>query len=565
MVEDILRIALRDALIWLPIILGFGLLHTRLRHIDVSLDGIVIICAIATATVWNVSDSYSLSIALSILLGAALSSLCAILNGLLGLPTLMVGVVFSLAAHAVAVNWIGESVPLGQTALIVGNRIPWWLPLCAISVVTGTFCFYRSRIGILIRKYGDGVDVNTVYNPRLLLVFAYALSGSLYGLGAALYAHKSGTARAGGSFDFLVVSACSYLCVFRFTSVVSAAVASIERRHDTANRTRAVNQQKSLILSSPEVNALLGAVFYGLLVPIVLQLSPRPTYWKLLLALCLLLATLDYSILFQMFIRRRSTGRVKSAGDYIVNVVDMAFAYHEGPLFRPVFVNANAIFHRGLTLLKGSNGTGKSTLLRILEGRLDPQHGQVQINGSGLEGIPPNRRPVYTSTQDTRSTIGKSITVEECFLAAVTESQLSRLKMKRSVEDLYASVMSHNDMSLIGDFHPKDERFWSQIVSDLSGGQQAVIALLCAVVSSKPILLFDEPTTGLDQHHFGVLAKLLQAAAEERIVIVSTHDSRLDDSATSIWTVADGCLHENCAIDLSSPRVNKAMTSTNVD
>lgn len=536
MFNDILRIAMRDGLIWLPIILGFGLLYSRLRHIDVSLDGVVVLSGITAALVWNATNNYLASISASIVCGAVLSVICANLNSLLGIPPLMIGIIFSLTAHSISVIWVGESVRVRRTELIVGQQIPWWLPMIAAVVLLASASVYRTRGGILVRKLGDGVKVNTIWSSHALQSYAYGLSGTLYGLGAGLYVHKIGSARAGGGFEFLVVSVCAYLSVYRICALMRAALAGVEKQHSGGNP---VVLRWSEFVVSPEVSALAGSFFYATLVPVVLTVSPSPTTWKLVLAGFLIAVLFDYSSLrhLRKLLPRR---RLPSSVPELLEGKSIGFAYSNGPIFRPVFQDAKFAFERGLTLVKGANGTGKSTLLRIISGEIESYTGVITLDRHDLDALPGHRRPVYFVTQNPFLTIGESLTVNESISTAVLDrSSKSPQEIRRRLQDCLKQIGLSPDVEGRA-FNPYADAFWAQRVSNLSGGQAAIIAILSALASEQPVLTLDEPSTGLDQFHFGLLVEMLQLAARTRVVIVSSHDERLDRVADRVVVVGDG-------------------------
>jgi ABC-type lipoprotein export system ATPase subunit len=74
----------------------------------------------------------------------------------------------------------------------------------------------------------------------------------------------------------------------------------------------------------------------------------------------------------------------------------------------------------------------------------------------------------------------------------------------------------------------------------LSGGEAHCVAFYCALLSGNPILLADEPTTGLDANNFKRLTTLLNALAKDRIVLLTSHDSRVTPLANRHFTVGGG-------------------------
>lgn len=536
MAAELLVLGVRDGLIWLPIILGFALLHRHLRHIDVSVDGVVIIAGITAAVVWNGTQSYAVSIGSAVIAGMALSASNAVLYSLLGVPQLMVGIIFSLIAHAVSVQWIGESVRLGGTELITGIRIETWLPFLGAALLVTSALVTRTRSGTLIRKLGDGVTVNTARHPLSLYVTAYVFAGALYGLGAALYVHKIGTARAGGNFDVLVIALCSFLSIQRLLELLrSAAIPK------TGNSTGVRYSKLGGILVGPEAAALGGACFYGILVHTAIAYAPDPRLWKVLLALCLLVAVFDFRLLKPRLRLNAPSSREPSA---VVEVDDVRFSYSDGPFKRTVFDGIRAEFHVGLTLLVGPNGSGKSTLLRLISGHEQCETGHIYFDGKPLEMLHPNARSAFFVTQDARKTLGDSLTIGELLEVSTPRRRLAAANgsvENTLVERLAAYSVDSNRLASTG-FDPRSDIFWRQRVATLSGGQATIVAIYACVLSEARVLLLDEPTTGVDNRHFDVISDLLRAVSEHHCVIATTHDARLRSIAHDVLQLSDGRL-----------------------
>ncbi|MCG8407967.1 MAG: ATP-binding cassette domain-containing protein [Phycisphaerales bacterium] len=565
MTLDILQLGIRDGLVWLPIILGFGLLFVRMNEVDVSLDGVVVLSGIVTAMVANATGSPFASIILGSVSGAVLSGFVATLTACLRVPQLMCGVVFSLAAHSISVKLIGESVRIPDTGIIAGAASPPWLWLLSLVILALTTFAYRTHFGILVRKRGDGVLVNNpILGPNVLYMMAYVFSGSLYGLGGAIYVHKLGTARSGGGFEFLVVALSAFLCVRRATEAIRNIVAGREIPVVGSSGSAATPRMASFF-TTPEASAVLGALFYGTLVHVVLATSPDPSSWKIVLATLLVLSLLDYANVVKLM-RRLLTPFRKPVGANLLNIHNVCFSYADGPVHRVVFDGASAEFTKGLTLLVGSNGVGKSTLLKLISGQIQNYTGSFALNHESLDRIPSHRRPIFLVTQNPFLTIGHSLMVRDFMITALLFNQNRHecdviTALRRQLQQLGFGPDYFEDASL----NPYSHLFWRQRVSDLSGGQATVVALLGSMITDTSLLLLDEPTTGVDQKHGAVIVALLKAVARDRIVIVTTHDMRLVASADAILRIHNGKLEliKSLSEQLTSPKSLAGMESGN--
>ena len=139
-----------------------------------------------------------------------------------------------------------------------------------------------------------------------------------------------------------------------------------------------------------------------------------------------------------------------------------------------VSVNKGSIFG-----LLGPNGAGKTTTVEMIEGIQVPKHGEILISGMSWKSNEKNiRNKIGISLQETRF-IDKLTTKETIQLFA------SFYKLPSSRVDEVLEIVNLTE---------KKKSF----VQNLSGGQRQKLALAIALLNNAPLLLLDEPTTGLD-------------------------------------------------------------------
>ena len=164
--------------------------------------------------------------------------------------------------------------------------------------------------------------------------------------------------------------------------------------------------------------------------------------------------------------------------------------------------------------LLGANGNGKSTLIKLLAGRLDPLAGSVSKSGKLRVGY-------FAQHQ-----------ADELDLGATPLIALGRLRRRESEQQL----RSH-----LGRFGFSQERA-DTTIEKLSGGEKARLLLALMTCDKPHILLLDEPTNHLD-----VLSRqgLIQATnAFEGAVVVVSHDSHIIElTADRFWMVDGGRVH----------------------
>ncbi len=155
----------------------------------------------------------------------------------------------------------------------------------------------------------------------------------------------------------------------------------------------------------------------------------------------------------------------------------------------------------------GSNGTGKTTLLRIINRILKPDSGQVLFDGHPLGqpdldriGYLPEERGLYR-----RMRAGEQV----CYLA--------RLK-GMSKND--AAAAAHEWFARLG-----AEDWWKRPVARLSKGMQQKVQFIASVAHSPRLLILDEPFSGFDADNADMLRReILRLKASGTAILLSTHN-----------------------------------------
>ena len=166
----------------------------------------------------------------------------------------------------------------------------------------------------------------------------------------------------------------------------------------------------------------------------------------------------------------------------------------------------------------GRSGTGKSVLIKHLVGLLHPDAGEVRIDGENLAGM--RERELLAVRQKfgmlfQGAALFDSMNVHENVAFPLRRSGLTdEVEIDRRVED----VLNLVELPGVGGKMP----------GELSGGMQKRVGLARAIVHHPRIILYDEPTTGLDPVVSDSIDQLMMRVRDQYHVtsIVITHDMR---------------------------------------
>ena len=150
--------------------------------------------------------------------------------------------------------------------------------------------------------------------------------------------------------------------------------------------------------------------------------------------------------------------------------------------------------HRGdFIVVVGSNGCGKSSLFKMINGLLKPTSGRLQFTDASLTtaSLHHRSRSVSTLTQDINFSTFSDLTIlENCVIALMRKHKtprfLSKSKKRRLVYEHLAKYSSSLSKRL------------DTIVSHLSGGERQLLAFIISLWTNPQLLLLDEHTSALD-------------------------------------------------------------------
>ncbi len=200
-------------------------------------------------------------------------------------------------------------------------------------------------------------------------------------------------------------------------------------------------------------------------------------------------------------------------GDIIVS--KLSYSYEEQEIFRNVNLSIKG---SGLIVIKGKNGGGKTTLLRLLSGILGYEEGEIRIDGIDpfLLSNKNYPRKLFCLPQDDAS-------------------------FAFSADELYDMILhEQKDKAVLtaSKYGLSEELIFESKINDLSGGERKKVFLSLAFAVEPSVLMLDEPTNSLDEKGKKVLRDMLRS--REKVTIVVTHDPFLDEVSDAEYFVENG-------------------------
>jgi thiamine transport system ATP-binding protein len=166
--------------------------------------------------------------------------------------------------------------------------------------------------------------------------------------------------------------------------------------------------------------------------------------------------------------------------------------------------------------IEGPSGVGKSTLINLISGFLVPERGEILWLNKRIDNLQPNERPTSTIFQNNNLFEHMSCFDNVC-LGVSAKLKIS-LREKEDINSLFSELGITKIME--------------RMPNEISGGQEARVSIIRALMTKKPILLLDEPVSSLDQDTREETLKIIKNTSEKynlTLVIVSHHrdDRRL--------------------------------------
>lgn len=202
-----------------------------------------------------------------------------------------------------------------------------------------------------------------------------------------------------------------------------------------------------------------------------------------------------------------------------INLKEVSYKNSTKEVFKDVTLNVS---HEEKVAIIGANGSGKSSLLKVIAGLLKPSSGGVFLFHepmNSLKEFKKHRSDIGYLPQD----------VSDHFLCpTVIEDVMFALRAKGEKKD-DAYKKSCQILDDLGILHLENRNIF-----DLSGGEQKIVALAGILITKPKILLLDEPTNALDEDAEKKIIDILNSI-KKSMIIVSHHKTFIEKLAPSVY------------------------------
>jgi len=218
----------------------------------------------------------------------------------------------------------------------------------------------------------------------------------------------------------------------------------------------------------------------------------------------------------------------------VIEAGNLSFNYGNESIFSKI---GFSVYKGDFVAVIGSNGTGKSTLMRLMLGELTPLDGFIKIFGEDVSKFRDWPKIGYLPQSGLQSSDSFPATAEEIVMANLF-SQIGLLrfpKKKHRDETMQA-------LELVG-----MESYSKRMISELSGGQRQRVMLARVLVNNPEMMILDEPATGVDARTVESLYELLYSLNRKTglTIVMVTHDiGRASNYVSRVLCLEEGSLME---------------------
>lgn len=208
------------------------------------------------------------------------------------------------------------------------------------------------------------------------------------------------------------------------------------------------------------------------------------------------------------------TGNDISGSEPVISIRGLYKSFGELHILKNIDLD---VFKGENMVVLGRSGAGKSVLIKILVGLLRPDKGIVKVLGKQVDRLPPKE------LDQLRLRIGFSFQ-HSALYDSMNVRQNLEFPLVMNVKNLTRKEIDYKVEEVLDDVGLRDRM--NQMPSDLSGGQRKRIGIARTLILKPEIMLYDEPTAGLDPITSEEINKLINEVRERYNTssIIITHD-----------------------------------------
>lgn len=181
----------------------------------------------------------------------------------------------------------------------------------------------------------------------------------------------------------------------------------------------------------------------------------------------------------------------------------------------------------GLVVLKGANGSGKTSLLNLIAGLDKPNEGTIEVDGKVITNFSEKEMTDY----------------REKFITLIPQKGelFDNLTVKENIELLGGNQKIDDICNFL-----KLQEIQNEKAKNISGGEQQKTAIGRAIMKSTSIIIADEPTSSLDPETSIIIFKFLKRLSQNKLIILVTHDiESVSSFADVVIELQDGKAYES--------------------
>lgn len=210
-----------------------------------------------------------------------------------------------------------------------------------------------------------------------------------------------------------------------------------------------------------------------------------------------------------------------------ISFIDVTFAY---PGSQPVLQNATLTLRAGETVaIVGPSGMGKSSVAKLLMRFYEPQAGRILMDGVDIRDL---------TLDSLREQISVVLQDSPLFAASIRDN-IAYGRLDATEEDIAAAARAAGADRFIRRMPQGYDTVLGERGETLSGGQRQRIAIARALLRNAPILILDEPLTGLDRTTAEELVQTLKMISRDRTTLLIAHDDLTLSMADRIVRLSD--------------------------